>query len=149
MKTTITLHTSAINGGAFNCFPAMVHELEPERIRCNDIVLPWERHPYGMKLYVIGNEFGAMGAVWAGNDQDAFDELCDAGLSGGLMVDHEPHPDGEPDESVSFLGNAGEPHDLTNAWIAPVSFDLVRDAALLCKLAESRGAQYDDLRHLA
>jgi hypothetical protein len=138
----ITLHTKPRNGGAFNCFPAMSPEIEPEHILANDVIFSGEFNPHGVRLWVIGNEFGALGAVWAGNDQDAFDILCDEGLSAGLMVD-EPE-DGE-DEEISRLGNAGEPHDLSNAWIAEVDFQPARDWQTLCRFAEARGGCYSTL----
>lgn len=134
-----TLHLKPVNGGPFNCLPAREVELSPEEILCNDIRLPGESHSGGMKLFVIGNEFGSLGAVWAEHAQDAFDELCDAGLSDGLACE-EPEPeDEESEEEITRLGNHGEPHDLTNAWIQEVDFDPARDIAVLLKLAEARG----------
>lgn len=65
MKNTVTLHTKPINDGPFNCQPARTLELELGRMLCNDIVLPWEPHLRNMRAWVIGNEFGAMGVVWA------------------------------------------------------------------------------------
>lgn len=137
MKTT--LHTRPRNGGPFNCFPAMTHEIESERVLANDVIFPGEFNPHDVRLWVIGNEFGALGAVWA-SECDAFDVLCDEGLSAGLMID-------EPDDDEEFvrLGNAGEPHDLSNAWIAEVSFDLARDWQTLCRFAEARGGCYSTL----
>jgi hypothetical protein len=139
----VTLHTAAQNNGPFSCRPAMSHEIEVERVLTNDVVLPWERHYHGVQLWVIGNEFGAMGAVWAGNEQEAFDELCDQGLSGGLMVDDQEQ-DAEENE-LTHLGNKGELHDLTHAWCLPVEWDLTRDCKLLCQMAEARGANCDNL----
>lgn len=130
----ITLHTAPVNGGPFNCLPARDIELTPERILANDVILPWERHPHGMKLWIIGNEFGALGAVWANHEQDAFDELIDSDLGGGLLID-----EADADEETARLGNAGEPCDLTHAWIQAVAFDQSRDCQLLCRFAEARG----------
>lgn len=133
MKTT--LHLSPVNGGPFNCLPARSVELEDERILCNDVSLPWERHPHNMRLWVIGNEFGALGAVWASNEQDAFDELVDADLGDGLLID-----EADADEECARLGNAGEPANLDNAWIQLVRLDPAQDCRLLCRFAEARGA---------
>lgn len=143
----ITLNMAPVNGGPFNCLPARAVELEAERVLCNDVVLPWERHPYNMRLWVIGNEFGALGAVWASNEQDALDELIDRDLGAALLIDEKDYaamPEDER-EDVSHLGNAGEPCDLTNVWIQVVSFDKARDCELLCKFAEARGATQDTL----
>lgn len=62
----ITLKTNAVNGGAFNCQPARTIEMEPERVLCNNVILPGEYNPHHVRLWIIGNEFGSMGAVWAG-----------------------------------------------------------------------------------
>ena len=116
-------------------------ELEAERILCNDIVLPGEHHPHNVRLWVIGNEYGALGAVWADCEQDALDELVDAGLGDGLLVDEKDA------EDCARLGNAGEPADLDSAWLAPVEWQWEngRDVALLLKLAEARGANVSTL----
>ncbi len=89
MKTK--LHLTPVNCGPFNCLPAREVELEDERILCNDIILPFgEFNPHNVRLWVIGNEFGALGAVWASHEQDALDELVDADLGGGLLMPANP-----------------------------------------------------------
>lgn len=132
----------------FASCPSIV-ELEAERILANDVTLPGDFNPYNTRLWVIGNEFGAMGAVWAQNESDALDELVDAGLGGGLLVD-DPEP-GEDDETLSYLGNAGEPADLTHAWLGVVDFHATHNAhvlAILLKFAEARGAGAKNLDEL-
>lgn len=130
---TISLPLSPVNGGPFNCLPAREIELPPERIRCNDVVLPWEYHPHKMRLWVIGNEYGALGAVWASHEQDALDELVDSDLGAGLLID-----EADADEDSARLGNAGEPANLDNAWLQVV--DLAKCAPqTLCLFAEARG----------
>jgi len=109
-------------------------ELEAERIACNNIILPWESNYHGVKLYVIGNEYGALGAVWAEHEQDAFDELVDQGMGDGLLIE-----DDEANEEIARLGNAGESADLTHAWIQSVRLDEKLDCRLLCAFAEARG----------
>lgn len=135
-----TLHLSPVNGGPFNCIPARSVELEPERIAVSgdscDLRLPGDHG--GGSLWVIGNEFGAIGAVVASHEQEAFDTLCDRGLAGGLACDEPETP--EENEEVSRLGNAGEPHDLSNAWIQQVAFDSARDIAVIVSLARAIGA---------
>lgn len=106
-------------------------ELDPKRILCNNVILPWGFNPHNVRLFVMGNEFGAMGAVWASNDQEAFDELCDADLAGGIMVE-----EGDADEDYcARIGNASEPADFTHAWIAEVRLDPSQDCELICKFA--------------
>ena len=138
-----TLHLSPVNGGPFNCRPANTIQLENERILCNDIIFQGEFNPHNTRLWVVGNEFGALGSVWASHEQDALDILCDAMLLAGLEID-EPTTE-EDDEDVTRLGNAGVPHDLTNAWIQLVEFVPSRDWQLLCRFAEARGACNDNL----
>jgi hypothetical protein len=144
----VTLHTAAVDGGPFNCRPAMVHELDPDKVLTNDVVLPWESHPHGTRLYVIGHEFGALAALWAESEQDAMDILCDQGLSDPFLVeDHEmsiPHDDG----TLTALGNAGDLHNLNHAWCLPVAWDMARDVQALAKFAEARGASHDNLGDL-
>jgi hypothetical protein len=122
-------------------------ELEPERILCNDVTLPTESHPYNMRLWVLGNEYGAMGAVWASCGQDAIDELIDVGLADGILIDEESQARLTDDDcqELSRGGNAGEPYDNTHLWIAEVAWDTVRDLKTLLKFAEARGAGEDNL----
>ena len=141
MKTKLTL--KPVNGGPFNCRPGHEIELEDERILCNDIRLPFDTSNYrNIRLWVIGNEFGALCAVWAGHEQDALDEACNAGMLAGLAIDESPD---EEDEEVTRLGNAGEPHDLTNAWMQTVRLNGPEDWELIARFAEARGACADTL----
>jgi len=118
-------------------------ELDASRIRTDDVRFPWEHSPRAWHLYVIGNEFGASGAVWADCEQDAFDELVDCDLGNGLLID-----ENDADEESPRLGNAGEPACLDNAWIAIVQFDKTRDFNLILSLAEARGQCTDTLDNL-
>ena len=52
-----------------------------------------------------------------------------------------------PEEAVR-LGNAGEPADMSNAWIARVEFDKHRDFDLILALAEALGRDCDTLDEL-
>ena len=144
MQTKITIHCLPRNGGPFNCLPAREVQLDPKEVLCNDIVLPGERQP--QRLYVIGNEYGALGAVWAEHEQDALDALCDEGLSAGLMVDEGDV--GIDEEGIERLGNAGEPHNLDNAWIQMARLTATEDFPLLLKFAEARGAGVANLDKL-
>ncbi len=144
MTNKLTLHLRQQLPFAAN---VPIVELEPERIRCNDIVFPWESHLHGMRLWVVGNEYGALGAVWAGNEQDALDELVDSGLGDGLLCDeaYVAELTEAEREELSHLGNAGEWADLQHAWLAPVVFDKVKDFDLILAFAEARGACADNL----
>lgn len=118
-------------------------ELEADRIMADNVVLPGDHpHPHNMRLWVIGNEYGALGAVWASHEQDAFDQLVDAGLGEALLIE----PADETEESA-HLGNAGEAADLDNAWMSTVVFDPARDIALIVALARADGACESTLDH--
>lgn len=135
--TKIKLSLAPVNGGAFNCPPAREVELEPSRILCNDVILPWETfNPHSVRLWVIGNEFGALGAVWASDQQEAFDILVDAGLGDGLLIE-----EADADEDSARLGNASEPANLDHAWIQLVDLKSEGQTKLLCQFAEARGSQ--------
>lgn len=96
-------------------------ELEADRILTNDVRFPWESHPRNLRLWVIGNEYGALGAVWADCEQGALDVLCDAGLAGGLVIEKR------------------------DCWVVPATFDKALDYDLIIALAEARGARADNL----
>jgi len=123
------------------------YEVDPERIATNEVTLPGEGMYRKAKLWVIGNEFGPMGAVWATNEQDALDELVDQDLGAGILVDEDSlaSMSEEEQEELAHLGNASEPADLSYAWLHEVKFEPARDWYLLCKLAEARGAGADRL----
>lgn len=118
-------------------------ELSDERILCNDITFPWGYNPHNTRLWLICNEYGALGAVWANCDQDALDELVDNDLGNGLLIDED-----DADEDCCRLGNAGEPANLDYCSIAVVRLDPALDCQLLCRFAEARGANCDTLDNL-
>lgn len=115
-KQTLSLKPS--NGFAFNCRPAFDIELDASRILCNDISLPDDHNPHNVRLWVIGNEYGPLCAVWASHEQDAMDEAMDAGFLDSFKV--EPENEEELD-GCAFLGNAGEPCNLDYAWMQEVN----------------------------
>ena len=110
------------------------HEIDDKDVLINNAVLPQEFNPHNVRLWIIGHEFGAICAIWASCEQDAFDEMLDAGYEQFLVENP------EEDQEYSYLGNAGEPCNLDYAWIETVEFDLVRDYRTLIALAEARGA---------
>ena len=136
MNSKYTLHTRAINGGP----SAGEFELPCERILCNNVTFPGDYNPHKVRLFVIGNEFGALGAVWADCEQDALDELVDSGLGDGLLIE-----ESDADENSSRLGNAGEPADLDNVWLREAAFEPARDWKLMIALADARGANQTTL----
>jgi hypothetical protein len=145
MKTKLFL--SPVNGGPFNCLPAREVELDSARVLCNDVTFPWEFNPYGTKLYVIGNEYGTICAVWANCEQEAFDAMVDEGLGDSFLVSEEDQKDASEEEQEEWarLGNAGEPCNLDYAWIQGVRLNPALDCQLLCAFAEARGNGFKNL----
>jgi len=131
------LSLEPVNGRPFCCMPAREVDLDLDRIRCNNLgpILPGEYNPHDVRLYVVGNEFGAMGAVWSDSESDAFNELVDADLAGGILID-----ESDAEEDSPRLGNAGEPANLDYAWIQPVRLDWNLDGRLLAAFAEVRAS---------
>ena len=142
MKHTLILRQS----GPFASSPRFA-ELEDSDILCNNVILPGEFNPRNVRLWVIGNEFGAICALWADCEQDALDELVDQGKGGSFLVSLEDPEAASEDEREEWtgLGNASEPCDLSGAWLAPVEFEPARDWKFLCRLAEARGQNSDTL----
>lgn len=153
LPSKLPLHLAPVSGGPFNCLPARLVELEPERIRidCADAIPRIHPDDWGnASLFVVGNEYGAMGAVWCLHEGDAIDALVDADLAGGILIDEDTLARMDEDEqgSAHRAGNAGEPVDLIYAWIQRVELDGARDWRLIAMLAEARGAGYSHLGEL-
>lgn len=125
--TTLTLNTKR---GSFD-----INETD---ILVDKFIRPFSCNPRNVRLWIIGHEFGAFVALWASNEQDAFDDMIDAGYKQFLVDDPEPDY-----EEYAYLGNASEPCDLTYAWIEPVIFDYnnKNDFDIMAKfiIAEERG----------
>jgi hypothetical protein len=136
------LYLLPLNGGAFNCLPAREISLDDEKILCNNVIMPWGFNPHSVRLWVIGNEFGALCAVWADCEQDALDEAVDANFLDSLQVDADAFAQMTEDEQDGFarLGNASEPFDLANVWIQPSRLSEKEDCQLLCALSYASGA---------
>lgn len=113
-------------------------ECKDEEFKLNDVIFPWEYNPHNVRPWVITSLYGVCGVVWGSCEQDALDALCDEGLSNAFLVDEET-------EETAGLGNASEPHDLTNCHIENVRLDEKQDCRLIAKIAEQRGARADSL----
>lgn len=139
MKQKHTLHDQHGRG----------HELPAERILCNDIFIPEidRFNPHSVRLWLIGNEYGALAACWASCEQDAMDEAFDAGLLESFEVSEEDVAKSTDDEREGWvaLGNAGEYCNLDYAWIEPVTLDRSRDFELLMAFAYAKGDCSDTL----
>ena len=126
--------------------------LEPEKILCNDVQLPGEPHRGHTKLWVVFNAHGAMGAVWAGDVEEALDVLVDADLAQGILCDADTLTSmtESEQEGLTPLGNNGQLADLTDVQVVEVKWNPSRekDLSLLLKFAEARGAGADTLDDL-
>lgn len=125
--------------------------ISADRVLANDVRLPGElSYGRGSTLWVLGNEYGPMGAVWAPSMEEAFDTLVDADLADGILVDEhalEGYSE-EEIEDLATLGNASEYADLSYAWAKEADWKPERDWRLLCMFAEARGAGADTLAEI-
>lgn len=125
---------------AIEASSGFIIDLPDDRILLNDVILPWEYNPHHVRLWVISNEYGCLGAVWASNESDALDELVDNDLAAGLLID-----ESDADDDSPRIGNAGEPCNLDNCRIDAIRLNETQDCRLLCRIAEARGANRNTL----
>jgi hypothetical protein len=125
--------------------------LAAARVLANDVTFDGEFNPHKIGLFVISNEYGAVCAVWASNEQDALDEAVDNGLmdsfavEGPISFDEKEQADEDEDGiTVTRLGNAGEPFYLDNCAVSRVSQDDM-PVGLMLAFAEARGEGADTL----
>jgi len=107
------------------------HELAESDILLNDVTMPGDYNPHNVRLWVIGHEYGPICALWAANEQDALDEMLDQGYEQFLVADEDFDFDLDEQGHYAHLGNAGEPCDLSYAWIKPIVLEPARDFRLL------------------
>lgn len=140
MKYTLTIKQSL----PFSQNPRFA-ELEGENILLNDVNLPEhiERsyNPHNVKLWVIGNEYGALCGAWGSSEQDALDAAVDAGLLDCLMAEEQDYDN----EDLTPLGNASELFDLNSVWVGEVEFDAARDIKLIVALVRESAEGKDTL----
>ena len=115
--------------------------IDEEYTLTNDVTFPHEYNPHNVRLWVIGNEYGAICAAWADCEQDAIDEATDADLMAAFLVDEEDIDDAD---EYSYIGNVGEPADLSNLWMEAVDLS-IQDIKFIIVFAEARGAGADNL----
>lgn len=115
-----------------------------EKILANNVIFIWEFNPHKVHLFVFNDQYGFIGAVWAGNLQDALDEMADNDLLDSMMIDAKEYDkmSKEEQDEVAYLGNASEPFDLTyigvkEVWNLPVE--------MIAEFAEARGANAANL----
>ncbi len=134
--------------------PANQFQVACGNIVCNDVTLPAEfdeasRHnPHNVRLWIVGHCHGPLCCIWASCEQDALDNAVDASMLDCMLVDpadlvdydYESNPD-----NYSFLGNASEPFNLDDCWMAEVDLATPRDNYLVIKLARASEGGHDTL----
>jgi len=121
------------------------YDLMDEDVLLNNPVFSWESNPHRVRLWVIGHEYGPIVALWADSEQEAFDEMLDKGYEQFLVAPEDVDEEALERGEYAHLGNAGEPCDLSYAWIEEVVFEPARDIKLIVQIAEGRGAGNDTL----
>lgn len=76
----ITVHTEPVDGGPFACHPARSWSVPEHRVLANDVVFPWEYDDRGVRAWVLWDQEGSLGLVWAPGSEEAFDLARDSGL---------------------------------------------------------------------
>ena len=115
-------------------------EMDEENILTNDVVFQHEYNPHNVRPWLIGNEFGPICIVWGSCEQGALDTACDEDQMESFLVEEES----EKDMEYTYLGNASEPHDISNLWMEVIDLSK-QELPFLLKLAEARGATADNL----
>lgn len=149
LKIPLTLSQRFLFAGNVPCV-----ELEPEKISVSDAIMPGEFNPHKIRLWVLGDISGAICAVWADCEQDAWDKACDENFLDSYQI-AETDPDlkrneetGEEtlDNSMELmrLGNASEPFAFDQAWMAVAPWEKQAVEVLVC-MAHAIGAQADTL----
>lgn len=111
------------------------YELSEDRVLTNNVFFSDEYNPWNIRPFLIGNEYGPVCLSWGESLQDALDAMIDGGLGDCFLVDAEDDVD---PEDISYLGNASEPADLSQAWSREVDI-MKQEIAVIIKFAEARG----------
>lgn len=118
--------------------------VRPDRVLTRWIgILPGSGYSPPSKMWVIGNEYGAIVAVWAQNAEDAIDEAVNCDTMDSEMVSQEDFDamSEEEREDLIYAGNASEPFYQNYLWMEIVDLR-IQSAPLLAALrkAEEQGA---------
>jgi hypothetical protein len=116
-------------------------EVDDNAFMLNDVIFPWEFNPNRVRLWIITDEYGPIGAVW-GSEHDALDIAADLGILDAHQIDDTTEITDE--EDVCRLGNASEPFDIDYVRMFKVNFD-VQPLSFIAKIAEARGKCIDHL----
>ena len=117
--------------------------LDADKVMSDNVTLQHEHQVGYSSLWILGNEFGPLCAVWAPHDQGALDAAVDADLLDSLLIP-EADIDAYHDDEVVRAGNASEPFASAYLWIksAPMCD---QSRMVVAWFAECRGAAVDTL----
>jgi len=122
-------------------------KIKDECILLNNVLFPKSidseaaYNPHNVRAWAIGDELGISCMIWASNEQEAFDEACDAGLIDQMLATEQDHDN----EELASLGNASELFDLTYAWINEIKWDASRDVQLIVRIIRAVENQQNTL----
>lgn len=77
-----------------------------------DVVNPDEFQDRSQRLYIATDHGFVLGAAFADNENDAIDELADAGKLDRFLISEEEADDYENEDNISYLGNYCKPYDI-------------------------------------
>ena len=122
-------------------------DVDTKRVLCNDVILPGERNPKQVELWLISSVYGPMGAVWASSLEGAIDILADADLAKAILVDPADirNLNDSELEQFAYIGNNGLPADLSQVAAAPIPLMMPSSKELLNRFARARDAGADTL----
>ena len=119
------------------------YDLDQDKVMTDDVTL---RHEYQVgysQLWLIGNEFGPLAAVWASHESDALDAAVNANLLDSLLLE-ESDLDAYHESEYTRAGNASEPFESAHLWIklAPIG---EQTTLTQIRFGECRGAAVDNM----
>ena len=119
------------------------YDLEADKVMTDDVTMRHEHAVGYSQLWIIGNEFGPLCAVWAPHESDALDAAVNADLLDSLLLE-ESDLDAYHESEYTRAGNASEPFASAHLWIklAPIG---EQTTLTQIRFAECRGAAVDNM----
>jgi hypothetical protein len=74
-------------------------------------------NPRNVRPWLIEGVYGPVAIVFADCEQDALDEAVDQDMLDGYLIEAKDLEEAEKDETVTYLGNASEPFDISEIHI--------------------------------
>ena len=131
------------------------YKLDADKVMTDDITMRHEHQIGYSQLWLIGNEFGPICAVWAATTQEALDAAVDADMLDSLLIDENDICKQDPTIARDSLsgyrsdeyiraGNASEAFSSVYLWVklAPIG---EQTTLVQIRFAECRGAAVDNM----